>query len=177
MFDLWNSEATLARVATYVSYAFLLLGFIVAAGGLYLKSRIDNRVYDLRERAAAERKNTPPALSVALGHDSTGELLLEIQFENDIPIEANWHVHTRENELVTGWQTHPQEVVPTDDRMRFRYRVSINNQKVKDRFIELVFRYQSGYAADLNNPPELQGKIYKQYRYVPGRLQHWDDSH
>ena len=176
MFGLCDSEATLARVATYVPYAFLLLGTAVAASGIYLKSRIDDRVDDLRERASAERKNTPPSLTARLGrNDSSGEILLEVQFTNDIPIEANWHVQTRGNELVTGWQTSPNELVPTEDRKRFLYRVSINNEKVLDHFIELVFRYRSAYSAELNNPPELGGKIFKKYKYMHGRLRHWED--
>ena len=54
--------------------------------------------------------------------EASGEPVLALQFGNDIPVDANWHVLTRENQLVSGWQTEKVEIVPTDNRRRFVYR-------------------------------------------------------
>ena len=96
-----------------------------------------------------------------------------LEFSNDIPVEANWHVKTRNDRLVSGWQTEKAEVVPTENRRRFVYRLPINADQVVDDYLELVFRYASVYSTELNDPPDLRGEVVKQYRYTRGRLYHW----
>ncbi|MDE0452915.1 MAG: hypothetical protein OXI90_14270 [Gammaproteobacteria bacterium] len=142
----------------------------MTAAGIYFKSRIDNRIDYLHEEAEAERKNTPPSVTARLGNDSSGQLLLEVVCLNDIPIEASWHVQTRGNTLVTGFQTSAVKMVPNESRKRFLSRISIQDERVVDNYLKLVFRYRSAYAPELNNPSHLDGKIMENYRYVNGRV-------
>ena len=172
----WNNATTLARVGIYVPYFALLVGTVVTATGIYIKVQFDNRVVELRERAATERKNTPPLISARMGlSSSSGELRLEVNCMNDIPFDTNWTVVTRDNQLVSGFPLEKVRVVPKEDRTRFMYRVSINEEKVVDDYIELSFRYESAYSSELNNPAHLSGEIVEKYKYVDGRLYEWKE--
>ena len=87
MIDYWNDTDFLAKLAKAVPYVFIALGFLVAMSGQFVRTRIDSRVAELNESAEAQRKNTPPLIDVRLGNSSsnTGESLLEIQAQNEIP--------------------------------------------------------------------------------------------
>ena len=172
--DWWSNQSLLARLSTWLPYAAVLVGAAVAIVGIYLKSIVDRRIDRLDQQEIAERKATAPAIEVTFAiSEASGQPVLVLQFANDIPVEANWHVQTRNNRLVSGWQTEKAEIVPADDRRKFVYRVPINADKVLDDYVELVFRYASVYSAELNEPSHLRGEIVKKYRYTQGRLYHW----
>ena len=107
-------------------------------------------------------KNTPPSISVRLGNSSsTGETLLEIQANNEIPFTARWSVLTTRNALVSGIMLEDFEAHPTKEKGRFLVKVPINSDKVRENYIELHFSFTSLYFAELNEPPNLKGKIVK----------------
>lgn len=171
MIDCWNDTDCLAKLAKSVPYAFIALGFIVAMGGQFIKSRIDSRVAVLNQSNEAQRKNTPPSISVRLGNSSsTGETLLEIQANNEIPFTARWSVLTTRNALVSGIMLEDFEAHPTKEKGRFLVKVPINSDKVRENYIELHFSFTSLYFAELNEPPNLKGKIVKKYRYFNGLI-------
>ena len=172
MIDCWNDTDSLAKLAKVVPYAFIALGFLVAMSGQFVKTLIDSRVAELNESAEAQRRNTPPLIDVRLGNSSSssGEILLEIQAENEIPFTARWTVLTTRNELVSGILLEDFEAHPTKERNRFLVKVAIQGDKVRENYIELHFTYTSRYAAELNDPPHLKGEIVKKYRYFNGRI-------
>ena len=170
--DYWSDTDSLAKLAKVVPYAFIALGFLVAMSGQFVRTRIDSRVAELNKSAEAQRKNTPPLIDVRLGNSSssTGEILLEIKAENEIPFTARWSVLTTRNELVSGILLEDFEAHPTKERNRFVAKVPIQGEKVQENYIELHFTFTSRYSAELNNPPNLKGEIVKKYRYSNGRI-------
>ncbi len=66
--DCWNDTECLAKLSKVAPYLFILLGFLVAAGGQFAKARIDSRAEDLNKRAEAQRKATSPVVDVRLGN-------------------------------------------------------------------------------------------------------------
>ena len=174
--DCWNDTDCLAKLAKALPYASIVLGFLVALSGQFVKTWIDSRVAVLSQKAEARRKNTPPLIDVRLGNSSgTGETLLEIVAKNEIPFTARWLVVTTRNELVSGFMTEGFEVHPTKDKNRFLVKVSINADKIRGNYIELRFSFASQYFAELNNPPSLKGEIVQKYRYSNGRISSWEE--
>ena len=176
MIDCWNDTDCLEKLAKAAPYAFIALGFLVAVGGQFVKTRIDIRVAVLNQRAEEQRKNTPPLIDVRLRNSSsTGETLLEIKAKNEIPFTARWSVLTTRNEYVSGIMLDDFEVHPTEEESRFLVKVHINGDKVRKNYIELRFTFTSLYSAELNDPPNLKGGIVKKYRYSSGRISPWEE--
>ena len=176
MIDCWNDTDCLAKLAKSAPYAFIALGFLVALGGQFVKTRIDSRVAVLNHRTETRRKNTPPLIDVRLGNSSrTGETLLEIKAKNEIPFTARWSVVTTRNEVVSGIMLEDFEAHPAKEKSRLLVKVSINADKVRENYIELRFSFTSLYSAELNNPPNLKGEIDKKYRYFSGRISPWEE--
>ena len=173
----WNDTESLTKLARWVPYLSIALGFIIAWGGQYAKTRIDARVMFLREREEVTRKNTPPSMDVKLGlSENTGKLMLEISANNEIPFRASWLVATNRDQLVSGILIEKPEIFPTEERRRFIYPVTINDDKVVDNYMELRFSFESLYSAELNHPKSLGGEIRKMYRYVGGQIFPWDSN-
>ena len=171
----WNDVDSLTKVARWVPYLALALGFIIAWGGLYAKTRIDVRVAFLREGEEITRKNTPPSMDARLGiQESTRKLLLEISANNEIPFKASWLLVTKRDEIVSGILLEKPEFFPAEGKRRFYSPVTINDDKVVDSYVELRFSFESHYSAELDHPASLRGEITKRYRYVGGKLSPWD---
>ena len=171
----WNDVDSLTKVARWVPYLAIALGFIIAWGGQYAKTRIDARVAFLREGEEITRKNTPPSMDVGLGREkSTRELMLEISTDNEIPFKASWLLVTKRNQVVSGIPLEKPEFFPTEGRRRFLYLVTIQDAKIVDSYVELRFSFESLYSAELNHPASLRGELTKRYRYVGGKISPWD---
>ena len=170
----WNDADSLTKLAGWVPYLFIALGFIIAWGGQYAKTRIDARAAFLREGEEITRKNTPPSMDVKLGiGESTGKPMLEISANNEIPFKASWLVTTKRDQVVSGILIEKPELFPTEGRSRFLYPVTINDDKVVDSYIEMRFSFESLYSAEFNHPASLRGEITKMYRYVGGKIFPW----
>lgn len=103
--------------------------------------------------------------------------MLEIDAQNKIPFKADWLVATKRNVVVSGILMAKQEIFPTEQKRRFLFKVSINDDKILDNYVELRFSFESLYSAELNNPAHLRGKIVKKYRYIDGIIFAWRDGH
>ena len=159
------------RLSRWVPYLFIFLGCVVAGLGQYAKTKIDSKIVFLRESAETIRKNTPPSMNVRLGRgDESGKILLEIRTKNEIPFKASWLVVTKDNKVVSPILTEMPEFFPTEENRRFLTQVTINDEKVVDNYIELRFRFESLYSAELNHPENLKGKITRKYGYANGVL-------
>ena len=55
-------------------------------------------------------------------------------------------------------------------RVGFWLRCQSREKRFGKNYIELHFTFTSLYSAELNDPPNLKGKIVKKYRYFNGRI-------
>lgn len=173
----WNDIETLGKTARVLPYVLIFIGFIVAASGQFFKSIIDTRIGKLEAAAQSTYKNTRPLIKPFLGHSATsGKKLLVMDTENAIPFRANWLIVTEKNQLVSPFMTSQKEIFPTEDNKRFSAEITINSEKVLNRYIELRFRYESIYSGELNDPPHLRVEIRKKYRFVNGQILPWIDT-
>ena len=176
MAEWWNSAEDLSKLARWVPYLFIFLGFVIAGLGQWAKTQFDSRIAILREKEESTRKNTPPSVEVKLGRGSSGKILLEILAENKVPFRADWLLVTKSNRVVSPIMIEKPEFFPTEEKPRFLYPVTINDEKVVDNYIELRFKFESLYSAELNHPDHLKGEITAKYRYVDGIIYHWRDT-
>ena len=115
-----------------------------------------------------ERKMTPPALDAQLAISDKGNLFVVIDSHNLIPFRARWMVVTEQNIVVNGIMLQNVECYPTSDTKRWKYKEDIKPTEVKNNFVELRFRYESTYYAELNRPEKLRGEIVHRYQLVEG---------
>lgn len=187
--DFWNNTTALERAALLTPYIFIVLGALVAVGGLLLKGVVDKRIGVLDQKADHRSKTTPPEISVKLGtatsegENIVGRTLLQVTPENDVEFNASWLVTTHNNTVVSAIMTAQFHIVPAATPV-FRTPVTINDEKVVDEYIELRFRYESVHSAELGNPDHLRGETRLPFRYAHGRvypptpemLDHWRRS-
>ena len=167
----WNDIEALGKIARILPYVLILVGFVVAASGQFFKSIVETRIGELKTAAEFVRKNTKPLIKVFLGHSATsGKKLLVMDTKNSIPFSATWLVVTEKDRIVSPLMTSSQEIFPTKDDQRFSAEITINEEQVKNQFIELRFRYESIYSGELNDPPHLRGEVRQKYRFVDGRI-------
>lgn len=60
------------------------------------------------------------------------------------------------------------EFHPTPDTKRWKHNEKINLDQVTNDFVELRFRWQSLYHADLGHPEHLRGEVRHRYRLING---------
>lgn len=60
------------------------------------------------------------------------------------------------------------EFHPTEQNRRWQYKQNVNKKGIVNDFIELRFDYVSLYSAELNNPPDLRGKIVRKFKLIDG---------
>lgn len=167
----WTDIAALERLARFAPYVFLVLGFIVALFGQLAKSGLESRITTLKAAAVAVFKGTPPKMEAYLADlERTGDLLVVIDAENLVPFRAHWVIVTDKNEIVSGVMLKDLEIHPSEDSKRFSAKADIKQEKVVNEYIELRFRYESMYSAELGNPSELRGEIVRRYRFKGGKL-------
>src|SRR5262245_46388138 len=101
--NIWNDIGTLERLARFVPYALIVLGFVVALLGQVVRSTLDARISVLKTEAEASRKRTPPQVEAYLAtSERTGEILVVMDAKNLIPWRARWSIVTENNQVVAG---------------------------------------------------------------------------
>src|SRR3989442_1499204 len=89
----WDDVDALRRLSRLAPYLFIVLGFVIALAGQFVRSRLDSRVKDLQDQAEARRRRTPPQLDAFLATSTkSGDLLVVIDAKNLIPFRANWRI-------------------------------------------------------------------------------------
>lgn len=95
---MWNDVEQLTKLVKFIPYVFISLGFIVALSGQFVKAKVEERIFFLKQDAEIALKKTAPDLDVTLGkHVPTGELVLQITAKNDIPFTSSWYIKTINN--------------------------------------------------------------------------------
>ena len=172
---IWNDVETLSKIARFLPYVPLIIGFAVAFSGQLLKNVVDGRVAKLKADIEFARKNTSPIVAVRLGHlSSSGEKVIEIDVRNETPFEASWLVTTKNNIVVSPIMTEKTKIVPQKPNNPFLYKITINREKVIENYIELRFQYKSIYSEELGNPDHLSGEHVERYGFVNGRIVPFD---
>jgi hypothetical protein len=170
MGSIWNDIAFLEKAAKFVPYIFIVLGFLIAFFGQYVRSTIESRVKDLKTQIELSRKHTPPLIEAFLAFNRTiGQIVVAVKAQNDIPFKARWVVVTKNNKIISGLMMQDAEFYPSESKQSWSHRVDIPENDVVDNFVELRFTWQSVYFAELGQPNYLQGKLIHSYRLVDGK--------
>lgn len=168
---MWNDIDVLSKIARFLPYVMIGLGFFVAISGQLIKGLVDGRVSELNSTAELERQNTRPLIDVQLARgETTGRLIIVIDAKNEIPFRADWLVVTTNDRLVSPLMMGKDEFFPTRKNQRFKFYVTLNNEKIVEDYIELRFRYESSFFRELGKPPHLKGEIVKRYRFLNSRI-------
>ena len=61
----WSDADFLEKIAKFVPYILISLGFLIAFSGQFLKTKIEARITDLREIESINFKNTRPEIEPA----------------------------------------------------------------------------------------------------------------
>lgn len=167
-FGFWDNLDLLVKVGRWVPYVFIVLGFLVAASGQFVRGFVDGRITQLRQQSEDTRKRTPSILDAQLAISDKGNLYVVIEAKNQIPFRSRWLVVTEENQVVSGLMTQDAEFYPSPEKMRWQDRLTISKEKIRNDFLELRLDYWSVYAAELNYPEQLMGKITHGYKLING---------
>jgi hypothetical protein len=167
---IWNDIESLAKLARWVPYAFIVLGFALAIGGQYARTVLNDRIDTLKAEAELARKNTPPQVAAWMESDGRGQIQTKIRVENDVPMNAKCWVVTRNDEIISGIMLHPVELHPTPETRLWRHPQSIQEVKIKNGYLELRLEYSSVFSAELGNPTGLKGSIVQAYMYENSQL-------
>ena len=62
----WSDADFLEKLARFVPYVFIGLGFFIAISGQFMKTKIEARITDLRETERIKFINTRPIMDVML---------------------------------------------------------------------------------------------------------------
>jgi hypothetical protein len=129
----------------------------------------------LEQRRRSLRSNAPHQKSKPIAtSERTGDLLVVMDTENLVPFRARWNIVTKKDRVVAGIMLEGHEIYPTDKQKRFTTKARISGAEVTDEYVELRFRYESIYSAELGNPPELRGEIVQRYRFKDNRVLPWE---
>jgi hypothetical protein len=141
-----------------------------------LRKLEDSAAEDVRAKEAfAALQRTPPKIKAYLASsERTGDLLVVMDAENLVPFRARWRIVTKKDKIVSGIMLEGHEIYPTDKQKRFNTKANINAAEVTDEYVELRFRYESIYSAELGNPSELRGEIVQRYRFKDNRIFPWE---
>ncbi len=158
---------TLQRLAKFVPYVFIALGFLVAISGQFARTKIDDRVKTLQKQANINRKLTPPELDadIAFAQDTLKHVIV-IKSKNHIPFRADWMVTTTKNEVVSGVMLGEEEFLPDASRDKFVYDVKLQEDRIREDYLELRFRWRSAYYIEMGSLENLRGVLTKRYKLV-----------
>jgi hypothetical protein len=158
---------TLQRLAKFVPYVFIVLGFLLAISGQFVRSRIDDHLKTLEKQADINRKLTPPEVDadIALAQDSRKHVIV-IKCKNRIPFRADWRINTIKDELVSGLMLHEEEFLPDASRDEFIYNVKLQDDRIREDYLEL--RWRSAYYLEMGSPENLRGVLTKRYKLIEG---------
>lgn len=167
MNPMWNDIETLQRIAKFTPYVFIVLGFVVAISGQFVRTRIDERVRTLKTKAEIDRKLTPPDIDadIALALDTKKYAILS-KSKNLIPFKASWMALNDKKEVLSGIMLGEEDFVPDASRSEFIYKLEVQEDRIHDNYLELQFRWHSAFFAEMGNPEKLKGAFTKQYRLI-----------
>lgn len=175
--SIWNDIDLLSKIARFVPYSLIILGFLIAISGEFIKTKIETRISKLKSEAKLIMKNTKPELDAFIAKsEKTGKLLLVIDTKNKIPFSADWFVTTEADVIVSGILIEKPVIHPQKSNQRFTHQISIDTTKVKNDYIELRFSFDSIYSSELNDP-RLKDHFVKKYKFVDGNVFHWENFH
>jgi hypothetical protein len=116
-------------------------------------------------------KHTPPQVEAYLAtSERTGEVLVVMDAKNLIPWRARWSIVTENSQVVAGSMLEDREIHPAQDQTRFTAKAGINMAQVANEYVELRFRYESIYAAEVGHPADLRREIVQRYRLKEGKV-------
>lgn len=151
-----------------VPYAFILLGFLVAALGMLVQSEIEGRVSELRTEAIQLAKKTPPEIDAYLAGNQNDTCYLVLESTNLIPFKAHWRLIDAEDHVIGGVMTNDMEFQPDSTTRKFKIATVITCSDPIVDYVQLVVDYASLYEAEFNYPTDLRGKIVKEYKHFQG---------
>jgi len=102
MLGFWDNTDALSKLAKSAPYVFIVLGFLLAFFGQYVKTLLDNRIEVIKAKKEAERKNTAPLVDAQLARSQDGRVVVVIASGNEVPFKANWLIVTEQDHIVTG---------------------------------------------------------------------------
>ena len=167
-FSFWDNPDLLIRVGRWVPYVFIILGFLVAGSGQFVKGLVDGRIAQLRQQSEDTRKRTPPSIDAQLAVSDKGNLYVVIEAKNQIPLKSRWLVVTEENQVVSGLMIQDAEFHPSQEKKRWQDKLHIDKEKIRNDYLELRMDYRSVYAAELDHPERVTGKIVHKYKLIDG---------
>ena len=143
-------------------------------------SELDSKVTELKQiennRVRASQsmeslKQTPPVVNSSLHKRDSGEWIVSIVIENDVPIKVRWSVSSEENKVVSPIMLGFETIYPKEGKNIFNYRTKIHEDSVTNGYVELWFSWSSIYFTEQGRPDNLKGEIIKAYKYDNGKLE------
>ena len=140
------------------------MGFLLAISGQFVRSRIDDHIKTLEKQADINRKLTPPEVDadIGLAQDSRKHVIV-IRCKNRIPFRADWRINTTKDELVRV-MLREEEFLPDASRDEFIYNVKLQEDRIREDYLELRFRWRSAYYIEMGSPENLRGVLTKCYK-------------
>lgn len=132
-----------------------------AALDMLINELIDKELKN-RAQNIQEQKRIAPKVTPTLNVDQNGKFFIKATCENLVPIEYTWSVVTKKGIVVGGILMNVVKFYPSAERNSFIRYIDVNFSEVVENVIELRFRYNSIYAAEMNLP-NLKGYIEKKY--------------
>lgn len=115
------------------------------------------------KRLAEQKRRTAPLMHVELLPVGAGRVRVNIWSDNLIPFEFRYVIVTRDNLIVSGIMTENGKIFPTTEKRLFYEIASIDQDRMKDSYLELRFRFQSLSADELDLPGH-RGQIIQKYK-------------
>jgi hypothetical protein len=171
------------KLFSTIRIVLVFVGAIIAGTALYQKSqevsdlrtklantaevaRQAQKVLEEKQRAEAEaeeKRRTPPKFLADLKARAPQNLWVAIISENLIPFEYEYVIVSMNNEPVSPLMLDWTKLFPTEQNRHFYSDVNVNWERVKDKYLELQFRFRS-LAPDLFKESGHEGRIIKKYR-------------
>jgi hypothetical protein len=137
----------------------VILGATGAVSGLVWWADYSLRNRLAREEAARQAKfeRTPPDLEFVGARLQGGSLIVAVKSINRVPFSCRWVCVTIANQIVGGILTQDEQVFPDalpERAFVFAYQLQLS--RIRERYLELRFRYESAYPPKLGNPEDLR---------------------
>ncbi len=157
------------HLAKKMPYLFMFLGLIVAICGQSVKVSLEEHIKDIRAQSEQAFKQTEPKCDTILTVERDGSFRLIIKSMTNIPFLARWYVNTK-NETVSGMMLSSIPLHPNEKTDTWNFQLKIQKDRIIDGYLELIFRYESIYAAEFGYPERLIGNVIHKYHYENGKL-------
>ena len=88
---------------------------------------------------------------IALAQDTRKHVIV-IKCKNRIPFRTDWRINTTKDELVSGLMLREKEFLPDASRDEFIYNVKLQEDRIREEYLELRFRWRSAYYIEMGQP-------------------------